>query len=122
MQLHPTTVVNAKSVRIRNTSVFAASGETGRPTAKAFIAAPIPQLCVPVTSRTSPVSVQRIKVSNTIAVIEMSPCSSGLTPSAAADAIGAVPIPASLEKSPRLTPAMTVPSSPPPTARGWKAV
>ena len=60
-------------------------------------------------------------VSNTAAVMEIRPWCTGSGVSAAAAAMGAVPTPASLEKTPRLTPAWTAPSRPPKAARGRTA-
>ena len=94
---------------------------SGSVAAKASMTAVTPPCQVPARRITRPVSVQITSVSKTDAVMEMSPCSAGVVPSAAAAAIGAVPSPASLENTPRLTPACTAPSKPPKAASGRKA-
>ena len=97
------------------------SGGRGRPREKAVMAAAVPAPSAPVTRITSPVSVQIRRVSKTTAVMEIRPCSQGRTPRAEAAAMGAVPRPASWEKTPLLTPAAAVPKRPPPAAAGVKA-
>ena len=90
------------------------AGGRGRPREKASKVPETPPPSQPVARITRPVRVQIRKVSKTVAVMEIRPCSRGLTPQAEAAAMGAVPRPASLEKIPRLTPAVTVPRSPAP--------
>ena len=82
---------------------------------------PAPPRFAPVQRITRPVSVQISSVSNTVAVMEIRPCCGALTPEASAAAMGAVPRPASLENTPLLMPACTVPNRPPVTPAGVKA-
>ena len=68
-----------------------------------------------------PVMVQMIRVSIMVPIMEIRPCVAGESFCAAAAAIGALPIPASLEKIPLAIPfciaMITAPKAPPATAR-----
>ena len=70
--------------------------------------------------------VQMIRVSMMVPIMEIRPCLAGESFCAAAAAIGALPIPASLEKIPLAIPfciaMITAPKAPPATARIPKAL
>ena len=78
----------------------------------------------------SPVMVQTMMVSMKVPVMETYPCRAGSSVVDAAAEIAAEPRPASLEKQPRATPKRTafitetviVPTTPPSTAAGSKAI
>ena len=75
-----------------------------------------PVSVMPITS-TMPVMEHTTMVSRKVPVMDTSACRTGWSVRAAAAAIGAEPMPASLENTPRATPKrITVPSAPPATA------
>ena len=80
-----------------------------------------------VTINVNPVNVQMTKLSINVPVIETNPCSAAHSVFAAAAAIGALPSPASFEKTPRATPLRmaidtVAPANPPTAAIGVNAL
>ena len=95
----------------------------GRPMSKADLvsaATSVPECQAPVTMSTSPVMVQTMMVSMKVPVMLTSACWQGSLVLAAAAAMGALPRPDSLEKTPRETPfwmaSITVAPTKPPVA------